>query len=432
MTARLHLFDDARARKWEPFSLTRPAAELVLGALRFWERAADAWGVEYGGHLAADHLVGFREDEGPAALALADVGRRRHRILLSSRTVVRSAPRELPPDPAELCVDGVRLGWSLPPGAPLPHPRDLADPAAAPRMDARLELDGFVVKHVWELVARAPAQLREDLERGMFAAPPPAATGAGGARATTPGGDDPALPAPARSFLPPGAHHLGDGVLSLGAGAVVEPGVVLDTRPGPIVLGEGVRVRGPARLEGPLYAGPGSTILGGEVSASYLGPSCKIRGDVENCVLLGYGNKAHDGFLGHAYLGRWVNLGAMTTNSDLRNDYRAVRVHTGDGAISSGLSKLGCLLGDHVKTGIGTLLNTGAVVGAGCNLFGGGAPTSHLRPFRWGAASDAPVFRLDRFLDTAARAMRRRGVRLTPEMRGVLERAWLSAADGSQ
>lgn len=403
MSARLYLFDDARARRWEPFALTRPAAELVLGVLRLWERAARAWGVEYGGHLAGARLAGFREDEAPEALAASDVERGVHRILVSSRAVVRSRPRQLPPVPAELRIDGTTVGWSLPSGAPLPHPRDLADPAAAPRTKAGIELEGFVLEHVWELVARAPAQLREDLEGGV------------------------AIP-PSGSSLPSGVHLLGDGLFTLGPGAAVEPGVLLDTGPGPIVLGEGVRVCGPARLEGPLYVGPGSTVLGGRVCASYVGRACRIRGDIEKSVLLGYDNKAHGGFLGRSYLGRWVNLGAMTTNSDLRNDYRDVKVRTGEGAVPSGLAKLGCLLGDHVKTGIGTLLNTGAVIGAGCNLFGATAPTSYLPPFRWGAAPEAPLFELNRFLDTAARVMSRRGVRLTPEMRAVLERAWLSVA----
>ncbi len=428
MNARLHLFDDARARRWEPFALTRPAAELVLGALRLWERAVRAWGVAYGGHLAHARLAGFREDEGPGALAASDVGERAHRILVSSRAVVRSPPRELPPVPAELCIDGTTVGWSLPSGAPLPRPRDIADPAAAPRTEAGLELEGFVLEQVWELVARTPAQLREDLETGMFtplASAP--SSGAGGRQARAAGGDGPPIP-PSRSFLPPGAHLLGDGLFLLGPGAVVDPGVLLDTGPGPIVLGESVRVCGPARLEGPLYVGPASTILGGRVCASYIGPACRIRGDVEKSVLLGYDNKAHDGFLGRSCLGRWVNLGAMTTNSDLRNDYRDVQVRTAEGAVPSHLTKMGCLVGDHVKTGIGTLLNPGAVIGAGCNLFGAAIPTSHLPPFRWGATPEAPPFRLDRFLDTAAHVMSRRGVRLTPEMRAVLERAWLSVA----
>lgn len=427
MSTRLYLFDDARARRWEPFALTRPAAELVLGALRLWERAARAWGVQYGGHLAADRLAGFSEDESPGALVDSDPGRRVHRILVSSRAVVRSPPRQLPAVPAELRIDGTTVGWSLPSGAPLPHRRDIADPAAAPRTEAGLELDGFVLEHVWELVARTPGQLREDLEAGKPTPPAPQPSSGSGERRTGAGGSGPAISS-SGSSLPSGAHLLGDGVLTLGPGAAVDPGVLLDTGPGPIVLGEGVRVCGPARLEGPLYVGPGSTILGGRICASYVGRGCRIRGDIEKSVLLGYDNKAHGGFLGRSYLGRWVNLGAMTTNSDLRNDYRDVKVRTGDGAVPSGLTKLGCLVGDHVKTGIGTLLNTGAVIGAGCNLFGPAVPTSYLPPFRWGATPEAPLFELHRFLDTAERVMSRRGVRLTPEMRAVLERAWLSVA----
>lgn len=427
MTTRLFLFDDARARQWEPFGLTRPGAELVLGALRIWERAARAWGVQYGGHLAAAHLAGFREDGGPRALDATDVGTRGHRILMCSRAVVQDPPRSLPEVPTALYIDGGRVGWSLPPGAPLPHPRDLADPAAAAGTEARLELGGFVLEQVWELVTRTPAQLREDLEAGMVASPSPgAASGAttGGASAA---GDRPGAPLP-RSSLPPGVHLLGDGLISLGPGTTVEPGVLLDTARGPIVLAEGVRVRGPARLEGPLYVGRDSTILGGTVSASHVGPVCRIRGDIAKSVLLGYDNKAHEGYLGRACLGRWVNLGAGTTNSDLRNDYRDVRVHTDGGAVSSGITKLGCFLGDHVKTGIGTLLSTGAVIGAGCNVFGGGAPINSLPPFRWGAAPDAPLFRLNRFLDTATQVMNRRAVPLSPDMRAVLERAWRRAA----
>ncbi len=434
MTIRLYLFDDARARGWEPFSLTRPGAELVFGALRLWERAARAWGAEYGGHLAAEHLVGFCEDGGPRAIAVPETGPREHRLLVSSRAVVRTAPRELPPAPADLCVDGVRVGWSLPAGTPPPHSRDLADPAAAPPGQARLDVDGFVLEHVWELVARTPAQLLEDLTTGATttttggpAPPTTAAEALEGVSAPLPRGTA-AEATRARPSVPPGAHLLGDGLLSLGPGAAIDPGVVLDTGPGPIVLGKDVRVLGPARLEGPLYAADGSTILGGRVSASHIGPGCKIRGEVKGCVLLGYDNKAHDGFLGHAYLGRWVNLGAHTTNSDLRNDYRDVRIRTAEGSVSSGFIKMGCFLGDHVRTAIGTLLNTGAVVGAGCNLFGGGGAVSYVPPFRWGASPDSPLFRLDRFLDAARHVMSRRGVPLTAENRVVLERAWRSVA----
>ncbi|MDE0475269.1 MAG: putative sugar nucleotidyl transferase, partial [Gammaproteobacteria bacterium] len=99
MSARLYLFDDARARRWDPFALTRPAAELVLGALRLWERAARAWGVEYGGHLAGARLAGFQEDETPRALAASDLGPGVDPNQVASRAVVRSGPRRVPPVP---------------------------------------------------------------------------------------------------------------------------------------------------------------------------------------------------------------------------------------------------------------------------------------------------------------------------------------------
>ena len=132
MTSRLYLFDDARARQWEPFALTRPGAELVLGALRIWERAARAWGVQYGGHLAAAHLAGFREDGGPRALDATDVGTRGHRILVCSRAVVQNPPHSLPEVPTDLYIDGGRHGMSPPPRPPLPAPATSRIPLPPP------------------------------------------------------------------------------------------------------------------------------------------------------------------------------------------------------------------------------------------------------------------------------------------------------------
>jgi hypothetical protein len=149
---------------------------------------------------------------------------------------------------------------------------------------------------------------------------------------------------------------------------------------------------------------------------------------VADSVLLGFVNKAHDGYIGHALLGRWVNLGAFTTNSDLKNNYRPVRVWTPDGDLDTGLLKVGCFLGDHVKTGIGTVLNTGTVIGAGSNVFGGLMPPSAVPPFSWGSGPDLRDHALDKFLVTAAHAMGRRGQELTTGVRLVLEQAWAATA----
>jgi UDP-N-acetylglucosamine diphosphorylase/glucosamine-1-phosphate N-acetyltransferase len=213
----------------------------------------------------------------------------------------------------------------------------------------------------------------------------------------------------------------------LGEGATVEPGVVFDASAGPVWLDAGSHVRAFSRVAGPVYLGRGSTILGGTVEQSSIGPVCKIRGEFAESVALGWVNKAHDGHIGHAYLGAWVNLGAGTTNSDLKNNYSSVRLWTPDGEADTGEMKLGCFLGDHVKTGIGLLLNTGTVIGAGSNLYGAAMPPKHVPPFSWGTGEDLTAYRVDRFLQVAERAMERRKVTLPEGARRQLEGAWQRA-----
>ena len=202
------------------------------------------------------------------------------------------------------------------------------------------------------------------------------------------------------------------------------PGVLFDTREGVIELGAGVEVGTGSRLAGPMYAGEGSKLLGGSISCFAGGPHCYVRGEIEEVTVLGYSNKAHDGFLGHAYIGRWVNLGAMTTNSDLKNNYGTIRVGPPDAPVDTGLIKLGCLIGDHTKTGIGVLLNTGTIVGAGSNLFGAEMPPKWVDPFSWGQGDSLIVYRRDAFISTAVTVVTRRGIDADERFRGWLGDVW--------
>ncbi|MBV8555505.1 MAG: hypothetical protein JO116_08060, partial [Planctomycetaceae bacterium] len=119
--------------------------------------------------------------------------------------------------------------------------------------------------------------------------------------------------------------------------------------------------------------GPGTQLFRANLRGGVtLGPQCRIGGEVEASLVLGYTNKYHEGFLGHAYVGEWVNLGAITSNSDLRNDYGPVHVPLGGDPIPTGQAKVGCFLGDHTRTGMGSLLNTGTAVGVMCNLLPAG------------------------------------------------------------
>jgi UDP-N-acetylglucosamine diphosphorylase / glucose-1-phosphate thymidylyltransferase / UDP-N-acetylgalactosamine diphosphorylase / glucosamine-1-phosphate N-acetyltransferase / galactosamine-1-phosphate N-acetyltransferase len=385
----LVLFDDDHARRWHPFTLTRPAGELLFGTRTLRRRAEEALGLECVGHITADHLADFHEPWTPPVIAASDLPRQQHVVFLRSRFA--TDPARLPDAPA-LFVAGDRVvGMRLPPGHPLPGPDFFRDPDAHAPDLPRHPLNGTLLEHMWTLMSGNAERVARDLA---------------GAE---------------RSDLPTHVHRLGDGVVSLGQNVEIAPGVVLDTRAGPIRLDDGVVILPYTYLVGPAYVGHGSTLLGGPFRAVSIGPRCKVHGEVEESVVLGYSNKAHDGFLGHAYLGMWVNLGALTTNSDLKNNYGPVRVWTPGGEVDTGESKIGCFLGDHVKTAIGTMLNTGTVIGAGANVFGG-MPPKYLPPFSWGEA--AATYEFDRFLDTARTVMGRRDVELTDRGVRMFESAW--------
>ena len=168
-------------------------------------------------------------------------------------------------------------------------------------------------------------------------------------------------------------------------GAEIHPMVVLDTRSGPVTIAKDAVVFPHTRIEGPSYIGPGTQIVGGKIrEGCSIGPVCRIGGEVEETIIHGYSNKFHDGFIGHAYIGEWVNLGALTTNSDLKNDYTNVEVKIGGKMYNTGSTKVGSFIGDHTKTSIGTLLNTGSFIGIMCLLVASGVPLPKFIPsFMW-------------------------------------------------
>jgi hypothetical protein len=146
-------------------------------------------------------------------------------------------------------------------------------------------------------------------------------------------------------------------------------------------------------------------------------------------VLLGWSNKAHDGFVGHSYLGEWVNLGAMSTTSNLKNTYGPVRVPAGEGFEATERTKVGSVIGDHTKTAIGSLLATGSAIGVGVNLFGAtGLAPRRVPSFVWGVGADAQEHDLERCLRTADRAMERRGASLSAARRETLRAAFAATA----
>jgi UDP-N-acetylglucosamine diphosphorylase/glucosamine-1-phosphate N-acetyltransferase len=166
--------------------------------------------------------------------------------------------------------------------------------------------------------------------------------------------------------LPPGPYHMvNDNNILLGRDVKLEPGVVLDGSKGPVMIGPGAIVGANAVLKGPCFVGPLSQIKPLAVihAGTTLGPVCKVGGEVNNSIVTGYSNKSHEGYLGDSFLGEWVNLGASTVTSNLKNTYGSIKVRLGPRDVDTGRRNLGSLIGDHAKTAIGTRLMTGSYIG---------------------------------------------------------------------
>ena len=195
--------------------------------------------------------------------------------------------------------------------------------------------------------------------------------------------------------------------------------VEIDTQEGIVVIEEDVKIEPFSFIKGPTFIGKGTIIKSGsKIYSSYIGPVCRIGGEVDFSVFIGFSNKAHEGFIGHSIIGEWVNLGAMTTNSDLKNNYSEVKVKIKDEIINTGILKFGAIIGDHVKTGIGTLIQTGSYIDIFSNIFTGGFCPKYIPPFSWVSSEKIEIYEIEKAIETAKKVMKRRNV----EMDNIYER----------
>ena len=192
--------------------------------------------------------------------------------------------------------------------------------------------------------------------------------------------------------------------------AVVKPGAVIDGSAGPVYIDKKAKIFSNSVIEGAVYIGEGTQIK--SCARIYenvsIGQVCKVGGEVEDTIFLPYSNKQHSGFLGHAYLGSWVNIGADTNCSDLKNNYGHVKVYVNGGIVDSGSQFLGVIMGDHTKTAINTMFNTGTIVGVSCNIFGAGFPPKYIPSFSWGGSDAVTTYDIDKSIETGKRVMARR------------------------
>ncbi len=208
--------------------------------------------------------------------------------------------------------------------------------------------------------------------------------------------------------------------LSIAKNALIHTPVVIDTSNGPVYIDQGAVIKPFSTIVGPSYIGVATIIDGAKVIKSSIGPHCRIGGEVESCIFQGYANKHHEGFLGHSFIGEWVNLGALTTNSDLKNNYAPVRIKIGRKEFDTGMIKLGCFVGDHTKTGIGTLIPTGAVIGSFVNFFNGGMMPGYVSNFEWLTKEKTEAYKLEPAIKTARIVMKRRNIKMSRQYENLI------------
>lgn len=220
-----------------------------------------------------------------------------------------------------------------------------------------------------------------------------------------------------------GVYLVNSGNIFVGEGTRIKPGCVLDAEEGTIYIGRNVLISSNSTIEGPAFIGdetriqPHSRIRAG----SNIGELCKIGGEIEHSIIHDFSNKQHDGFLGHAYIGSWVNLGADTVNSNLKNTYGKVNVKLGGDIVNTEQMFLGIAIGDHTKSAINTTFMTGSIIGFGSNIVTSRFPPKFVPSFSWCLDKWIMPQDIDSVIETAENVMARRNKRLSRVERALFK-----------
>jgi len=391
---RICVFEDAECSGLEPLTLTRPAFDLRCGASSLLERQVRRFAASDVGVLVRPLLADLCRLAHPNISVNDAAWLRREQTILVNGRWLAGTTLALTGGPEVGVVNG-QIAYVVPPdGERIDANLDTLPwrleewKRALPRRPA----GGSLIAYPWHLVERngeAIAQDYADWKSGREPAPSPAGV--------------PIVGPPEQVCIDPAA--------------CVEPLVVLDATKGPVLIDRGAVVQAFSRLEGPCYVGCDSHILGAKLRGGSIGSQCRVGGEVEASILHGYANKAHDGFLGHSYIGEWVNLAAGTQVSDLRADYGAISFRVGGRTIDSGLIKAGAYFGDHTKTSINALINTGTISGPFSQFLANGGLLPRVVPAFCRVAHGRLQERSDlrEMFDAAAVMMGRRQQEWTPE-----------------
>ncbi|MGD1046241.1 MAG: GlmU family protein [Bacteroidota bacterium] len=399
MAQQICIFEDNHFAQFLPLVHFRPVYSLRCGIFSLKEKILRAYSpsnitVQCRKSLALcikARKPQFSVNEIPASECLFINGR-----VLADQTLAKKIPLSAKQDVVYVSGDQVIAAYAS--GKNLERvKKNLSSPLSLSDFDglSKIEIEPETVSYPWDLIQMNGTQIVKDFESIVKNA----------------GKRQPHI----RGKVHSGVHLLGKKNIIVENGAVIEPGSVLDAETGPIYIGKNVKVFPQSTIIGPACILDGSAVkVGAQIYwNTTIGPVCKVGGEIEGSIIHSYSNKQHAGFLGHSYLGSWVNLGAGTNSSDLKNNYGAVKVQVGSEQVDTGLSFVGMMMGDHSKSAIGTTFNTGTMVGVCCNIFGIGFPPKYIPSFSWcGVQERSTVYDIEKAINVARLVMARRNIEL--------------------
>jgi UDP-N-acetylglucosamine diphosphorylase/glucosamine-1-phosphate N-acetyltransferase len=384
------LFEDEAYKNLQPLVMWRSVFELRVGRKILLDRTAQRLGLPISGIWTRDRMgivAGQRCGAPVNQPIVAGTVLVNGRWLVGRDTMFGSAPIVgVVDDQVAYIVCDEELADKL-------TPIDLQDATLKHRAligVERVEAGGSLINYPWEVIANLGELLEGDWEPGDASIDSDIDAGV--------------IPEPSDR-------------IHVGQRTVIHRTAIVDASAGPIFISHDVHIGPYAIIEGPVYLGPGTQVNphawlhGGNA----IGPVCKVGGEICGCVMLGYVNKRHHGFLGHAYVGSWVNLGAGCVNSNLKNTYGKVRVSLNGEKVDTGLQFFGSIIADHAKIGINATLPTGIVIGFAANVSGSQVAPKNVPSFAWVTDSGRSKGDPARLLDASTQMMIRRGVDMTDE-----------------
>ena len=404
------IFEDESFRNFLPLTFLRPVFDLRCGALTLREKIL--------AHLPTDSLTLFLRpslldlagEENPSASFAFDPALTSEMLIVNGRCIMnRTVARKIMKTKGEaIFVSGETFVAARLAGANLESAvsaiRSGLSAGMFDEVIPRVELDVPLVSYPWDLLYSLETEITNDI--AFLAAKTKSSKKGKGIHRN--------------------AVLIGRKNIFVGKKSEVGPGVVLDASDGPIYIGQGVKILPNAFVAGPATIGDGTLVKAGAriYGHTSIGPVCKVAGEIEHSIFQSHANKAHDGYVGHSFIASWVNLGAGTTTSNLKNTYGSIKAVIDGKSIDSGRMFLGLTAGDHVKTGINATLDTGTVIGVSSNMFGTSLPPKSIPSFTWGSDGELGTYDCERAVGVAEKVMARRSVVCTEAYKSLLREVY--------